>query len=220
MALARNTFDAPVPPLAEATLSRKAFLGRSLGIAAAVSAWLAESRAAAAGKDGQEIPLARRLQSQYNEEVQVAAQYAAFVGQARAEGLPQAARLFDALAAAENMHGEWLLRLARGVRNTADNLQAGADYESYLAGKVLPVIAAQTGREGDAKARSLVENLDAACQRHEKVMRQAREQILSGHDMAAGLIGICPTCGTVFVGVPPDSCPVCDAPKAKYVRVP
>jgi rubrerythrin len=217
MTRAQNTFDGPAPPLDEASLSRKAFLAETLGIAAAV-AWLAQPSAAVAGHAGEDVSLARRLRDQFNEEAQVAAQYAAFAVQARAEGLPHVARLFEALVAAENLHAEWLLRLNKGVRSTADNLKAGADYESYLAGKVLPALAAQAGREGDGKTRTLVENLDAACQRHERVMRQAREQILSGHDMAAEPLWICPTCGTVLVGVPPDTCPVCGVPKAKYVR--
>ena len=73
------------PAARQATLSRKAFLGQTLGITAAVSAWLAESGAPAADKDGPEIPLARHLQSRFTEEAQVSAQYAAFAGQARAE---------------------------------------------------------------------------------------------------------------------------------------
>jgi rubrerythrin len=220
MTHAQNTLDIPAPTPEEASLSRKAFLAETLGIAAAVSAWLAQSGAPAAGNEGETIPLARHLEAQFNEEAQVAAQYAAFAVQARAEGLPQTARLFDALVAAENLHAEWLLRLKGGVRSTADNLKAGADYESYLAGKVLPVAAAQAGREGDSKARTLLQKLDAACLRHETVMRQVREQILSGRDVAAQPLWICPKCGTVLVGVAPDTCPVCAATKAEFVRVP
>ena len=212
----KNTFDIPAPPLDEATLSRKPS-GQTLGIAAAVGLAGGIRRRGGGQRSGYPrgplpaVPIQRRGPGRGP------VRGLCRTGQGR--GPPASRRLFDALVAAENMHAEWLLRLSNGVRSTADNLKAGRLRElpgrEGAAGHRRPG-GSRKGRQGRDPARKP----RCACLRHETVMRQVREQVLSGHDMAAQTIWICPTCGTVLVGVAPDTCPVCDTPKAKYVRGP
>jgi rubrerythrin len=203
----------------ESAISRKAFLIETLGISAGVSALLAEIGAPARAEGKRAISTAAWIGSQFNEEAQVGAKYAAFAVQAKADGYPQAARLFQALVAAETFHAEWLLHLMGGLKSTADNLKAAADYEAYLSSKVLPAAAAQAEHEKDDKAEVLFEHLAGACRVHEKVLRQARERLLAGQDMERQPIRICPRCGAVLVGIIPDRCPVCATSNAQFIDV-
>jgi rubrerythrin len=204
-----------------ATLPRRAFLAETLAFSAAISALLTDSRASAQTKEQSREEgggsTADRIHSQFNEEAQVAAKYAAFAAQAKVDGYPHAARLFQALVVAEMFHAEWLLRQISGVTSTADNLKAGADYEALLATSVLPAAAAQAKREKNAKAEGLFQKLEEACEWHERVMRQAREHILAGRDIEPLAIRVCPECGTVFVGAAPNRCPVCATPSTKFI---
>ena len=202
-----------------ATLARRTFLAETMAISAAVTALLSESSALAQNKEEAKDSLLDRIRSQFSEEAQVAAKYAAFAAQAKGDNRPQVARLFQALVTAEMFHAEWLLRLMNGVTATADNLKVGADYEAFLVEKILPADAAQAKQEKNVKAQLLFEKLMAACTLHEKVLRQARERIVAGQDLEVQPVRICPNCGNVIVGAAPDKCPVCATPGTKFIDV-
>ena len=44
----------------------------------------------------------------------------------------------------------------------------------------------------------------------------AREQVLTGKDVAAQLVSVCEICGHTVIGDVPDKCPVCAAAKEYY----
>ncbi|HVP12582.1 MAG TPA: ferritin family protein [Phycisphaerae bacterium] len=196
-------------------------MAETVAFSAAISALLTESRAFGQTKeqpkDEGAAPTAERIHSQFNEEAQVAAKYAAFAAHAKIEGFPQTARLFQALVMAEMFHAEWLLRQMNSVTNTADHLKAGADYEALLASTVLPAAAKQANRENNSAAERLFQKLEEACEWHERVLRQTREHVLAGRDIEPVVIRVCPECGTVFIGSGPDKCPVCGTANAKFI---
>jgi rubrerythrin len=192
-------------------VTRKMFLAGTLGLSAGVPALLARLSAPASA--------ATSIQAEFNTEAIVAAKYAAFAEQAKAEGYPQVARLFRALVIAECFHAEWLLRLMGGVKGTADNLKAGADYEAYLAAKVLSAAASEARQEKEVKAEVLFNYLRGACEVHEKTLRQATEGVRAGKDMESLPIRICPRCGAVLVGAGPGTCPVCGTKGAEFIQV-
>ena len=200
-------------------LRRRAFLAETLAISAGASALLSGSTAWAQDKEPKSNSLADLIRIQFGEEAQVAAKYAAFAVQAKSEGHPQAARLFQALVVAETFHAEWLLRLMSGVADTAENLKVAAEVEAVLAGKVLPADAAEARREKDTKAEALFDKLTNACGQHEKVLRQVRERVLAKTDAEALPIRVCPKCGNVLIGAIPDRCPICATTSADFITV-
>jgi rubrerythrin len=199
-------------------LARRAFLAETLGASAAISILLMDSEALAQPKGEQAPSLADRIQSQFREEAVVAAKYAAFAVQAKAEGRPNITRLFQALVLAETYHAEWLLRLSNGVISTSDNIKASAELEALLASKTLPEDAAVAKHDKNVKAEELFDKLTGACGQHEKVLRRALTDASTGKDMDAVSVRVCPQCGNVIVGDAPDRCPVCGSPGAKFIE--
>ena len=71
------------------------------------------------------------LQAAFAGESQANRKYLAFAKKAEADGFPQIAKLFRAVAEAETVHAHAHLRVLKGVKSTAENLQAAADGEAY-----------------------------------------------------------------------------------------
>jgi rubrerythrin len=57
--------------------------------------------------------------------------YLAFASQAEKEGYPQVAKLFRAVAEAETVHARAHLRVAGGIRSTAENLKTAISGETH-----------------------------------------------------------------------------------------
>ena len=78
------------------------------------------------------------LQAAFAGESQANRKYLAFAAKAAADGYPQMAKLFRAAAAAETVHAHAHLRVMQGVKDTAENLQAAIEGESYEHEKMYP----------------------------------------------------------------------------------
>jgi hypothetical protein len=71
------------------------------------------------------------LNAAFAGESQANRRYLAFAKKADADGFPQIARMFRAIAEAETIHAHAHLRVMGGVKTTAENLQAAIDGEAY-----------------------------------------------------------------------------------------
>ena len=54
---------------------------------------------------------------------------------------------------------------------------------------------------------------------HAKLYTLALEAAESGEDLTEMDFHLCPVCGHIEFGKPPDNCPICNAAGAKYVTV-
>jgi rubrerythrin len=54
---------------------------------------------------------------------------------------------------------------------------------------------------------------------HAKLYQMALEAVQRGQDLAEAKIYICPICGDIEFGTPPESCPICKAKGSSYVMV-
>jgi len=142
------------------------------------------------------------LQAAFAGESQANRTYLAFAAKAEAEGRPQIARLFRAAAAAETVHAHSHLRVMKGVGDTRANLEAA------IAG------------EGHNAAVRTFRNAMAVEKVHHDLYSKALETLQKGEDLPASAIYVCDGCGHTVVGEPPDRCPVCGAPRAKFKEVP
>ncbi len=151
-------------------------------------------------------------------ESQANRKYLAFARQAEKDGLPQIARLFRAAADAETIHAHAHLANMGGVGTTLQNLEAAVKGETYEFTEMYPPMVEQAKAEGH-KARTMLDFANRAERVHAGLFAQALEAMKAGKDLSQMDVYLCPVCGDVEFGVPPDRCPICGAPKAKFQKI-
>jgi rubrerythrin len=144
--------------------------------------------------------------------------YLAFARQADKEGLPQIAKVFRAAAEAETIHALAHLTNAGGVRSTLENLEAAVAGETYEFTQMYPPMVEQAKLEGH-KAKVMFEFATKAEKVHAGLFGQALAAIRSGADLSQMDVYLCPVCGDVEFGLPPDRCPICNAPASRYQKI-
>jgi rubrerythrin len=151
-------------------------------------------------------------------ESQANRKYLAFARQAEKEGHAQIAKVFRAAAEAETIHAHAHLANMGGVGTTLENLKAAVAGETYEFTEMYPPMVEQAKAEGH-RARTMLDFANQAEQVHAGLFAQALEALQSGKDLSQMDVYLCPVCGHVEFGVPPDKCPICGAPKAKYQKI-
>jgi len=94
------------------------------------------------------MPTTDNLQAAFAGESQANRKYLAFAAKAEAEGRPQIAKLFRAVAAAETVHAHAHLRVMKGVGDTKQNLQAAIEGEGYEFEEMYPGFIQDAEAEG------------------------------------------------------------------------
>jgi rubrerythrin len=151
-------------------------------------------------------------------ESQANRKYLAFARQAEKEGYAQIAKLFRAAAEAETLHAHAHLANMGGVGSTLDNLKAAVKGETYEFTEMYPPMVEQAKAEGH-KARTMLDFANRAEKVHAGLFQQALAALQGGKDLSQMEVYLCPVCGDVEFGVPPDKCPICGAPKARYQKI-
>jgi rubrerythrin len=151
-------------------------------------------------------------------ESQANRKYLAFAKQAEKEGFPQIATLFRAAAEAETIHAHAHLANMGGVGTTVQNLEAAVAGETYEFTEMYPPMVEQAAAEGH-KAKKMLDFANRAEKVHAGLFRQALEALRAGKDLSKMEVYLCPFCGDVEFGVPPERCPICGAPGAKFQKV-
>jgi rubrerythrin len=151
-------------------------------------------------------------------ESQANRKYLAFARQAEKEGFPQIGRLFRAAAEAETIHALAHFANMGGVGTTLENLEAAVAGETYEFTEMYPPLVEQAKAEGH-KGKTMLGFANAAERVHARLFQQALEALKSGKDLSKMDGYLCPVCGDVEFGEPPDKCPICGAPAAKFQKV-
>ena len=151
-------------------------------------------------------------------ESQANRKYLAFARQAEKEGLPQIARLFRAAADAETIHALGHLQNMGGVGTTLENLKEAVAGETYEFTEMYPPMVEQARAEGH-KAKVMLDFANRAEKVHASLFTQALEAMKAGKDLSGMDVYLCPVCGDLEFGPPPERCPICGAPAAKYQKV-
>jgi rubrerythrin len=151
-------------------------------------------------------------------ESQANRKYLAFAQAADKEGYAQIARLFRAAADAETIHAHAHLRNMGGVGTTLENLKAAVAGETYEYTEMYPPMVEQAKAEGH-RARTMLGFANEAEKVHARLFGEALAALQAGKDLSKMDVYLCPVCGDVEFGEPPEKCPICGAPKSKYVKV-
>lgn len=153
----------------------------------------------------------------------------AFVGEAKAtlrlqgfaekadqEGYPQMARLFRAISAAERIHALKHLRLLRVIESTEDNLKKSFESETKISENVYPEFIRTAEEEEKEAARISFSHARDAESFHAKRYKGAIDHMVGGSETT---YFVCQICGYVADGRAPENCPICNAPREKFLQV-
>lgn len=151
-------------------------------------------------------------------ESQANQKYRAFAKKAEKDGFPNIARLFRTTAEAERVHAAGHLDALKGVGSTADNLQAAIDGETYEYTEMYPPMLDQADADGH-KARRMFALAVKAEEVHANLYKKALEAAKAGRDLEETEFYLCPYCGHIEFGRPPEACPICGAKAAAYIQV-
>ncbi len=158
------------------------------------------------------------LKEAFAGESQANQKYRAFAKKADQDGLPNIARLFRTAAEAERIHAEGHLKSLAGIGSTADNLKAAIAGETNEYTSMYPPMLEEAEAEGH-RARVMFGFAVKAEAVHAELYKQALEAAAQGRDLAQARFYLCPSCGHIEFGIPPEKCPICGAPAAKFVAV-
>jgi len=173
---------------------------------------------------------ASHLRSAFAGESQAHMRYLIYGDKAEKEGFPNVARLFRAIAYAEQVHATnhfQQLREAKGPALTvagagfglgpsADNLDVAIEGEEFEVAEMYPVYKAAADFQGEKGAVRSFDWAWQAEQIHAAMYKEAKAAVLAGQDYEVGPVYICSVCGHTVAGQPPERCPVCNAPGDRY----
>ena len=159
------------------------------------------------------------LKAAFAGESQANRMYLAFAGKAETDGFPQVAKLFRAAAAAETVHAHSHLRVMGGINETAKNLETAIAGEGHEFTEMYPSFLAEARAEENRGALISFENAMAVEEIHHDLYTKAFGAIRAGGDLPDRPILICEICGNTVYDGAPESCPICGAPKAKFVEI-
>ena len=157
------------------------------------------------------------LASAFAGESQAHMRYLIFA-QAAENEFPNLARLFRAVAFAEQVHASNHFKALGMVRAATENLDQAIQGETYEVEEMYPAYfeVARLQKEKEAQ-RSFHYALEAE-KLHAGLYQEAKAVVDVGQDVALGLIYICPVCGHTVVGEPPQRCPICAEPGESFMK--
>ncbi len=158
------------------------------------------------------------LKEAFAGESQAFQKYTSFAEAAEKEGMPNIARLFRTTAQAERLHAAGHLKAMEGVGNTKENLKEAIGGETYEYESMYPPML-KTAIEEDHKAKRMFKYAVDAEEVHAQLYKLALEAAEKGEDLTETEFYLCPVCGHIEFGTPPEKCPICGVPAAKYVTV-
>jgi rubrerythrin len=156
------------------------------------------------------------LQEAFAGESQANRRYLAFAQKAEQEGYSQIARLFRAAAAAETVHAHNHLKVLKGVKSTAENLQEAIEGETSEFREMYPRMIAAAQAEGNKEAERTFNFANAVEKVHAALFQKALKNLA---DKKMGDIYVCSICGYTVEGEAPENCPVCKAVKKFFNRI-
>jgi rubrerythrin len=156
------------------------------------------------------------LEAAFAGESQAHMRYLIFADVAEKEGFPKVARLFRAIAFAEQVHATNHLKALGAVAESPANLQVAIDGETFEVEEMYPAYKAVAELQEEKGANRSMHSALEAEKVHAGMYQKARQSVLAGKDVEVGDIYICEVCGWTVEGEAPDRCPICGATREKF----
>lgn len=158
------------------------------------------------------------LKEAFAGESQASQKYLAFAKKAEKEGFRNIATLFRTAGQAERIHAEGHLGALDGIGSTAQNLAVAIEGETYEYTKMYPPMLKQAEAEGH-KAKRMFDYAAKAEAVHARLYQLALDAVQKGQDLPEAKIYLCPVCGHIEFGTPPETCPICKTKGSSYIQV-
>ncbi|MGC8961868.1 MAG: rubrerythrin family protein [Candidatus Bathyarchaeia archaeon] len=158
------------------------------------------------------------LETAFSGESQAHMRYLIFSKKADEEGFPNVAKLFKAIAFAEQVHATNHYKALGSVNSTRDNLQAAIDGETYEVEEMYPVFNEVARFQGEKEGERTTGWALEAEKIHAGMYQKARQAVAEGRDIEDVEIQICSVCGYTVEGEAPNRCPICGATKDRFIR--
>jgi rubrerythrin len=143
--------------------------------------------------------------------------YLAFAETAVKEGHPGIAKIFRAVAKAKEFHALSHFRAAKKVDITIENLKQAREEESYDYKSACPPMVQDAKEEGALEARHSLEYAMSIGPIITKLISKAIGNLDLDEE---GSYFICPVCGNIEYGKPPEKCPFCGVDRSRFVEIP
>jgi len=156
------------------------------------------------------------LKAAFAGESQAHMRYLIFADQADKEGKPNLARMFRAIAYAEQVHATNHYRELLMIKESPGNLQTCIDGETFEVEEMYPAYNKVAELQGEQGATRSTHYALEAEKIHAKMYKEAKAEADKGRDVEIGKVYICPICGYTVEGDAPDKCPVCGAPREMF----
>lgn len=157
------------------------------------------------------------LKAAFAGESQASRKYFAFAKKADDEGHHQVARLFRAASEAETIHAQNHLRAMDGLKTTAENLKTAIEGEHYEITSMYPEFLADAKTEDNKVAARTFGHALEVEKEHEVLYTEALQTL--GKEAEEYDYYVCPVCGSTHPRNAPDKCPVCGAPKERFIHI-
>jgi rubrerythrin len=158
------------------------------------------------------------LKDAFAGESQASQKYRAFAKRAELDGFPNIARLFRTASEAERIHAEGHFRSLDGIGATRDNLQVAIDGETYEYTTMYPPML-EKARADNHRARVMFEFAMKAEAVHAQIYQKALEAVAQGRDLEQTRFYLCPVCGNIEFGDPPETCPLCGTKAERFLTI-
>ena len=158
------------------------------------------------------------LKDAFAGESQANQKYRAFAKAAEKDGFPNIAKLFRTTAEAERIHAEGHLKALEGIGSIVENLQAAINGETYEFTEMYPPMLEQAEKDNHKAKKMFKWALDVE-EVHAQLYKLALEAAEKGEDLPVGNIYLCPVCGHIEIGTPPERCPFCNVKADVYIQV-
>lgn len=168
----------------------------------------------------------------YQQEVSDHARSLAFARQAELEGSGEVASLFRAIARADDIHAQTILKMiyqlggnvhpaSEGVisGNTEGNLQTAIGNEERECRRVYPAVIHRAKQAGLRKMAERLERIKGAKVQHEILFRRSQSSARQPGSSEERYFYVCPDCGYVTEEILFQKCPNCFAPDVRFEMV-
>jgi rubrerythrin len=173
----------------------------------------------------------QNLINAFGGESQAHMRYLHFANQAELENYKNVARLFRAIAHAEYIHaGDHYKELkhldggfvansmaAFGPGDTRKNLKLAIDGETFEIEEMYPTYIDTAIFQEEKGAQRTFEWAYGTEKMHKVLFESALYAVNSKNDVKLGPIQVCEICGYTLEGEAPDTCPLCQATKDKFI---
>jgi rubrerythrin len=146
-------------------------------------------------------------------------QYLAYGRTAGKEGFSQVGRVFRAAADSETVHAMNHMDVMGMVDDTSANLRKALGSEEHEFDEMYPTFIRDAEDEGRTGARDSFDFARRVEKVHHRLYEEALKAVENGEDLPETSLHVCQGCGNVFQGDPPDSCPICGAPRSMFKKV-